>query len=241
MRQRHHQSCGYRITNHQSPSVADRTPINARIRGTIEHAVVYHDGLGASPRFHLPHLSYGVAARGEFCHRLCRKPSLHPQLRCRQEVRGIRAGEAEPPWPFNRLLNRKPTVCDIAEYLRVPLRLPISAWCPPGQVRRALPERHERHERVHGALAWPNAVRMIFIQDETAPGPVVQQNSGPFYDLAAAETSGEAGDVRHDVALRVGSPEVRRVADSLCEQPRRDLGPGAPGIDDAPPARSVVL
>src|SRR5206468_5240120 len=111
-----------RITNHESPFVlvADRAPIHTRVRTTVKDAILNEDGLRSSPGFHLPHLPNGVAARGECRRRLDRKPRLHPQLGGGREGCRIRAGETEPPGPFDSLLNRQPSVNNVGEHLRVP-------------------------------------------------------------------------------------------------------------------------
>src|SRR5439155_22324577 len=92
-----------------------------------------------------------------------------------------------------------------------------------------------------GALAWPDAVRMAFIQHEPASGPVIQQDPRPPDDLAASETGRQARDIRHEVPLGIGDAKVRRVAHFFCQRPRRHLGLRVPGIEGAPPARSIVL
>src|SRR5690349_12083071 len=86
----------------------------------------------------------------------------------------------------------------------------MSALQTQNSVRFAGFKNQSRHERVHAALARPDAVRMFFVEGKKMT-PILQDNSGLRLDHAGAKTHEVALNERDEISLGVDRRDVLRI------------------------------
>src|SRR5215470_1237391 len=117
-------------------------------------------------------------------HRRLRHLSLHPHLHLPVECRRVSTREAPPAGCFHRGLWVHAEINEIGEDLEITLRLMVSAGCATHNDRLPVPGGHITIQRVHRAFAGCDLVGMRRSQTKTAPGPVVEHNTGTGGDVA---------------------------------------------------------
>src|SRR5262245_44257159 len=109
---------------------------------------------------------------------------LHPQFHLPVERRRISTWEAPPAGCFHRGLWVHAEINEIGEDLEITLRLMVSSGCATHNDRLPVTGGHIAIQSVHRAFAGSNLVGMPRGQTKTAPGPVIEQDTGASGDVA---------------------------------------------------------
>src|SRR5215831_12378064 len=116
-------------------------------------------------------------------HRRLRHRGLHPHLHLPVERRRISTREAPPAGSFHRGLWVHAEINEIGEDLEITLRLMVSSGGATHNDRLPVPGGHIAIQSVHCAFAGSDLVGMPRGQTKTAPGPVVEHNTGTSGDV----------------------------------------------------------
>src|SRR5439155_13320451 len=195
-----------------------RVAITARIGRAHKHAAL---GI-TDDQLHFPVIDaratrhYPVSQGFEPMHRRFWHVCLDPQLHLPVERRRIRTRKAPPAGGFHGGLWIHTEINEIGEDLEITLRLMVAPWRTTHHDRLPVFGGHVAIQGVHRAFAWSDLVGMAWRQTKTAPGPVVEDDTGAGGDVARTKRIRQAVNPRHTIASAVSDAKIRRIAIHLC-------------------------
>src|SRR5262245_32021248 len=163
-----------------------RVAITARIGRAHEHAAL---GI-ADDQLYFPVIDarltphYPVSQGFKPMHRRFWHFCLHPQLHLAVERGRVGPRKAPPARCLHGGLWVHAEINEIGENLEITLRLMVSAWGTTHNDRLPVPGGQVAIQGVHRALAGSDLVGMAWHQTKTAPGPVIEQNTGTSGNVA---------------------------------------------------------